>query len=99
MKHGIIIQSLFSSSQKIAESKGFEIVGGDTDSLFLLDIKSDNNDDKQAILGLISESKEKMGIDIEVNTASSKAVITKKKHYFGVTDKRYNHKGDGREKE
>ena len=71
-----------SKMQKIAELKGFEIVGGDTDSLFLLDVKSDNNN-KQAI----SESKEKIGIDVEVNTTFSKAVITKKKHYFGVTDK------------
>ena len=72
--------------QKIAESKGFEIVGGDTDSLFLLDVKSDNNNDKQEVSGLISESKEKIGIDVEVNTTFTKAVITKKKHYFGVTD-------------
>jgi DNA polymerase elongation subunit (family B) len=70
--------------QKIAESKGFEIVGGDTDSLFLLEVKSDNND-KQALSGLISEFNEKIGIDAEVNATFAKAIITKKKHYFGVT--------------
>ena len=36
---------------------------------------------------LISESKEKIGIDLEVSATFVKAIITKKKHYFGVTDK------------
>lgn len=72
-----------SKMQKIAESIGFEIVGGDTDSLFLLD---GNNDDKQALSRLISESKEKIGIDLEVGATFVKAIITKKKHYFGVTN-------------
>jgi DNA polymerase elongation subunit (family B) len=71
--------------QDIAESNGFDIVGGDTDSLFLLSVKSDKND--QAITRLISESKEKIGIDLEVSATFNKAVITKKKHYFGVTNK------------
>jgi DNA polymerase I len=72
-----------SKMQKIAESIGFEIVGGDTDSLFLID---GNNDDKQALSRLISETKEKIGIDLEVGATFVKAIITKKKHYFGVTN-------------
>jgi DNA polymerase I len=35
---------------------------------------------------LIYESKQKIGIDLEVSTTFVKAIITKKKHYFGVTD-------------
>jgi DNA polymerase, archaea type len=75
-----------SEMQKNAELNGFEIVGGDTDSLFLLDInvKSNNNND-QALLRLIPECKERIGIDVELNATFIKAVITKKKHYFGVT--------------
>ena len=76
-----------SKMQKIAESNGFEIVGGDTDSLFLLDIRRDNNHDNQTLTRLISESKEKIGIDLEVSTTFVKVIITKKKHYSGVTDK------------
>jgi DNA polymerase elongation subunit (family B) len=75
-----------SKMQKFAESNGFEIVGGDTDSLFLLDIKNGNNIDKQTLSRLISESKEKIGIDLEVSATFVKAIITKKKHYVGVTD-------------
>ena len=71
--------------QKIAESNGFEIVGGDTDSLFLLDVKSGDNEANQALSELITASKEKIGIDLEVSTSFVKAIITKKKHYFGVT--------------
>ena len=84
-----ILSSFLSSPemQKIAELNGFEIVGGDTDSLFLIDIKNGNNVDKQALSRLISESKEKIGIDLEVSSTFVKAIITKKKHYFGVTDK------------
>jgi DNA polymerase elongation subunit (family B) len=46
-----ILSSFLSSPemQKIAELNGFEIVGGDTDSLFLIDIKNGNNVDKQAL--------------------------------------------------
>ena len=71
--------------QKIAESNGFEIVGGDTDSLILLDVKGGDNEANPALSELITESKEKIGIDLEVSTSFVKAIITKKKHYFGVT--------------
>lgn len=70
--------------QDIAKSNGFEIVGGDTDSLFLIDANGKGNN---ILSQLISESKQKIGIDLELNMIYTKAVITKKKHYFGVTEK------------
>jgi DNA polymerase, archaea type len=76
-----------SKMQKIAESNGFEIVGGDTDSLFLLDAKRENNNDTQTVSQLISESNDELGIDLEISATFVKAIITKKKHYYGVTDK------------
>ena len=36
-----------SEMHNIAESNGFDVVGGDTDSLLLLDVKSNNIDKRQ----------------------------------------------------
>lgn len=66
--------------QLLASSNGFDIVGGDTDSLFL----QTNNKD---ILKFISECKQRLNIEVEHDKTFTKAIITKKKHYIGVTDK------------
>lgn len=66
--------------QNIASSQGFNIVAGDTDSLFLQGA-SDAND----IPRFIAECKEKIRMDVEHGQTFAKAVIVKKKHYFGVT--------------
>lgn len=76
-----------SKMQDIAESNGFEIVGGDTDSLFILSVNVNSKNNDNALSQLISESKQRIGIDIELSTTFTKSVITKKKHYFGVTEK------------
>lgn len=65
--------------QDIALSLGFEIVGGDTDSLFL------NGGSDTGIQGLIRDCKEKIRVDVEHGTTFARAVLIKKKHYFGVT--------------
>jgi DNA polymerase, archaea type len=69
--------------QDIASSIGFIVVAGDTDSLFLHGGSSDNNE--EAIQQFIAECKERIGVDIEHSQTFAKAVIIKKKHYFGVT--------------
>ena len=70
-----------SQMQIIAASHGFDAVGGDTDSLFL-----QTNDGKD-MSKFISECKEKLNIELEHDKTFTKAIITKKKHYLGVTDK------------
>jgi DNA polymerase I len=65
----------------IASSKGFTVVAGDTDSLFL----DGGIDNDRIIQEFITECKERIGVDIEHSQTFVKAVIIKKKHYFGVT--------------
>jgi DNA polymerase, archaea type len=65
--------------QDIALSLGFQVVGGDTDSLFL------NGGSDSAIQQLIRECKDKIGVDVEHGATFARAVLIKKKHYFGVT--------------
>jgi DNA polymerase, archaea type len=72
-------RSTFHSMQYMAASLGSEVVAGDTDSLFL------NGGSNSALLELIRQCKEKMGVDVEHGQTFAKAVIIKKKHYFGVT--------------
>jgi DNA polymerase, archaea type len=67
--------------QLIAASYGLDVIGGDTDSLFL-----QTNDDKSLTM-FISECKEKLRIELEHDKTFAKAIFTKKKHYLGVTDK------------
>jgi DNA polymerase elongation subunit (family B) len=63
----------------VALSCGFNIVAGDTDSLFL----TGGNED--ALNDLIILCKEKIGVDVEHGETFAKALIIKKKHYIGVT--------------
>jgi DNA polymerase, archaea type len=65
----------------ITSSKGFTVVAGDTDSLFL----DGNDNDGDRIHNFIAECKERIGLDVELSTTFVKAAIIKKKHYFGVT--------------
>jgi DNA polymerase, archaea type len=67
--------------QDIASDVGFTVVAGDTDSLFLDSASNDESD----IPRFIAECKEKIGVDVELGQTFAKAVIIKKKHYFGVT--------------
>jgi DNA polymerase, archaea type len=72
-------RSTLRSMRDMAASLGFEVVAGDTDSLFL------NGSSDSAMLELIRQCKEKIGVDVEHGQTFAKAVIIKKKHYFGVT--------------
>ena len=66
--------------QLLATSNGFDIVGGDTDSLFL------QTNDKD-ILKFISECKEKLNIEAEHDKTFTKANHHQEKTLLGVTDK------------
>jgi DNA polymerase I len=67
--------------QYLASNRGFTVVAGDTDSLFLdCDSNNENN-----IPRFIAECKERIGVDIENSQTFVKAAIIKKKHYFGAT--------------
>jgi DNA polymerase elongation subunit (family B) len=72
------------SMHEIAKEKGFEVVAGDTDSLFLL--YDADNKDKEALNDFIEECKDKLNVDIEHQKTYDKILILKKKHYFGITD-------------
>jgi DNA polymerase elongation subunit (family B) len=65
----------------IAQSQGFSVVAGDTDSLFLDGFDDSNSTIQQFIV----ECKKRVGVDIEHPQTFIKAAIIKKKHYFGVT--------------
>jgi DNA polymerase elongation subunit (family B) len=67
--------------QDIASIKGFTVVAGDTDSLFL---NSGNYADK-TIQEFIAECKDRIGVDVEHFLTFVKAAIIKKKYYFAVT--------------
>jgi DNA polymerase elongation subunit (family B) len=69
-----------SRMQEIAKSNGFIIVGGDTDSLFLQPQQNSH------ISKFISECKEKLHVEVEHDKTLTKAIITKKKHYVGITE-------------
>jgi DNA polymerase I len=67
--------------QGIASNRGFTVVAGDTDSLFL---DGGNNNDG-SIEHFISECRKRIGVDVEHSQTFVKAAIIKKKHYFGVS--------------
>jgi DNA polymerase elongation subunit (family B) len=65
----------------IASNLGFTVLTGDTDSLFLDGYNSGNDRIQQ----FIAECKDRIVVNVEHSTTFVKAVIIKKKHYFGVT--------------
>ncbi|MDN5868559.1 MAG: hypothetical protein L0H55_14335, partial [Candidatus Nitrosocosmicus sp.] len=70
--------------QQTAVSHGFEVIAGDTDSLFLhsgFDEKENNN-----LRDFINECKDKLKIDLEHEKTFAKAIVLKKKHYVGITE-------------
>src|SRR5215216_4913754 len=69
--------------QEIASNLGYSVVAGDTDSLFL--DGASNNENNNNIPRFIAECKDRIGVDVEHSQTFVKAVIIKKKHYFGVT--------------
>lgn len=66
--------------QEIATSNGFEVVSGDTDSLFLDGVEKN-------IIDFIKECKDKLNVDVEHEKTFAKSMILKKKHYCGITNK------------
>jgi DNA polymerase, archaea type len=78
-----------SRMQDIAANVGFEIVYGDTDSLFI-HYKNHDNHENTSIQEFISsfqqECKKQLGVEIEHTKTYQKAIISsKKKHYIGWT--------------
>lgn len=69
--------------REVASNLGFTVVAGDTDSLFL---HGNDNDSSRIIHHFLAECKERIGVDVELSLTFVKAVIIKKKHYFGITD-------------
>lgn len=69
--------------QDIASNRGFTVVAGDTDSLFL----DEANNDDVAIEYFLAECKKRIGVEVEHSQTFVKVAIIKKKHYFGVTDR------------
>jgi DNA polymerase elongation subunit (family B) len=75
--------------QEIARNMGFEIVYGDTDSLFLYNKSYDSNGDtpmRETISGFQIECSKQLGIEVEHSRTYKTAIISdKKKHYIGWT--------------
>ena len=65
--------------QDIARSLGFNILYGDTDSLFVNKLKSVEDTNK-----FISECKSKLGVDVGHEKTFSKLILVSKKHYIGI---------------
>ena len=73
-----------SKMQQIATNMGFEVVYGDTDSLFLCDKVHDDKYD--IILAFQKECDKQLGIEVEHGKTYQTAIISdKKKHYIGWT--------------
>ena len=62
------------------EVYGFDIIYGDTDSLFVTNVKNKDNFKK-----FVTECYILLGMDVEVADVYEKFVITKKKHYIGIS--------------
>src|SRR5919112_1179053 len=73
--------------QQIARNMGFEIVYGDTDSLFLYHRNGNGESSKEEIiLQFTEECNKQLGIEVEHSKTYQTAIITdKKKHYVGWT--------------
>jgi len=80
--------------KEIANDIGFEIVYGDTDSLFLYRRGNDNNQDcgtglfmntEETLSKLKEECNKQLGIDVDAKTYKTAIISEKKKHYVGLT--------------
>jgi DNA polymerase I len=65
--------------QDIASSIGFNILYGDTDSLFVNNVKTIED-----AKNFISECKSKLGVDVGHEKSFSKLILVSKKHYIGI---------------
>ena len=68
-----------------ALAQGFEVIAGDTDSLFLHS-KLDKIQNKIRLEDFINECKDTLKIDVEHEKTFTRAIILKKKHYVGITE-------------
>jgi DNA polymerase, archaea type len=66
--------------QELAQSYGFEVIAGDTDSLFILD-KERGNENLQ---NFINHCHQGRSIEVEHQRTFSKFLSIKKKHYIGI---------------
>ena len=64
------------------EVYGFTIIYGDTDSIFVTDVKKGND-----IMKFIAECSILLDIDVEPSEVFKKFLIIKKKHYIGIPEK------------
>lgn len=72
-------REIISSAAKIAESEGFEVIYGDTDSIFV-------KGDKNKVNDLAKEISEKFSLDIKVEKQYKRVFFTEnKKRYAGLT--------------
>jgi DNA polymerase elongation subunit (family B) len=73
--------------QEIARNMGFEIVYGDTDSLFLYNSnENDESSKEELILRFTEECNKQLGVEVEHSKTYKTAIISdKKKHYVGWT--------------
>jgi len=71
--------------EQTAISHGFEVIAGDTDSLFLHS-NFDKAQNKLRLLDFINECKDTLKIDVVHEKTFTKAIILKKKHYVGITE-------------
>jgi hypothetical protein len=65
--------------QESAKEIGFAVLYGDTDSLFVNNVKSIQDANK-----FISECKSKLGVDVGHEKTFSKLILVGKKHYIGI---------------
>lgn len=70
-------------SAEIAENMGFEVLYGDTDSLFVK--KNDGIADNRAVEELINRISEEIPINIEIDEIYSTIFFVEKKRYAGLT--------------
>jgi DNA polymerase, archaea type len=73
--------------QEIARNIGFEIVYGDTDSLFLRNrFENDESSKEELVSQFTEECNKQLGIEVEHSKTYKTVLISdKKKHYIGWT--------------
>jgi DNA polymerase, archaea type len=74
-------RNTLSYMQELAQRYGFEVIAGDTDSLFLSDRRGEDN---KNLLEFINQCHEERGIEVEHQRTFSKFLSIKKKHYIGI---------------